>query len=697
MNTSGLLYAGALSRAHFDVVIKLALVAEGVNVAETETNGAEVLEQNIAGNSCFARLAASLSPEAAESLRSNKDLVRYLGFGAVSARELRIIVNSGTRSRNLDGEYFGALLNTIFVLYDQLVDDGHTSELNLLRKLIQVGIPQLFSTPDARRNPFDQFPLHSGDRLTPVVAILSHWAQASLVYAASGKREEIWYRLGRVVTTLFNCHYALEFAGTTESRLRMKLALRKSTLPFAAIALADTLTDETPVCRDLRYALKLGHVCGLIDDIVDFAQDSVVGEPTTLEQWLPNEGVPNTLSDAAAYRVLTLACQALSLRIGKLHAHARPYAEKMVRLWTGQGFNQCALPKARPRGPPSILSALDYLELSRRQGFHEAIHSLRMPRLDGSMEVHNAIVMQRSVIIDCLVDAEVHGYYSNRSAICSEAIELLKAKNAFVRGGWSYVQTVPELPPDADDLGQVLLALSRVGGKSLAETCDEAIRLCLNEQHADGGIPTWILDSCRTDANNSILRYLPIMGGWGIHPEVVANLACGLVSYNYNRFSECIVSMQAYIMSNQMADGHWDSKWYCGPFYGTLKCLQAISTASDCEHGVNQALGFLRQRQNDDFSWGIIDGGDPLSTALAALGLLQVNAPSDEERLVQAVRWLISHQLADGSWCAIPWISFPFAGGHETYSSRVITTAFCVKALILFAGVYGRQALNVRL
>ena len=321
-------------------------------------------------------------------------------------------------------------------------------------------------------------------------------------------------------------------------------------------------------------------------------------------------------------------------------------------------------------------------------------HQLRMPRLSGAMEVHAASVMQYAVILDALAAAQAGGFVTDRRTVSARLVDLLLAKAPHVRGGWSYVQSVPELPPDSDDLAQVMMALFAVDGGCLEETCDEAVRLFLGQQDSGGGVPTWMIDPWATPGSSRIRAYLPIMGGWGVHPEVVANFACALATTDRARYQAPLALIGKYIEAQQAAEGCWHSKWYSGRFYATFKCLSALSIIAPESPSLRRGADFLRRAQLADASWGEDTNPNPLSTSFGILGLSCVEDSSDEERLLRAGRRLIDQQSEVGTWDSARWISFPFFGGQEHYGHWAITTAFCTKALLALSSVYGVRALT---
>lgn len=241
--------------------------------------------------------------------------------------------------------------------------------------------------------------------------------------------------------------------------------------------------------------------------------------------------------------------------------------------------------------------------------------------------------------------------------------------------------TVPELPPDADDLGQVLHPLARVGGRTLAATCEEGIRLVLDNSQGFAGFYTWIIDRAgATPADAAVRAYLPVMGGWGVHVEVVANLGHALWMYDPVRFGEEVRSAVAYLVDMQDPDGAWPSMWYEGRFYGTYKAIALVARVAPDHASLQRARDFLADAQRGDGSWGE-KGADPLSTAFAILASCALGREAYPERFEQGLDALCSMQASDGTWPASPWVAFETNSGRESFRSATVTTAFCVKAL----------------
>jgi squalene-hopene/tetraprenyl-beta-curcumene cyclase len=359
----------------------------------------------------------------------------------------------------------------------------------------------------------------------------------------------------------------------------------------------------------------------------------------------------------------------------------------------------------------------------QRDGYREAIHHLCLPRIypEGPrFETYPALLFQRAIALDGLLDAYAAGYSVSGRILESETFAILRAKHRDVPGGWSYIPEIPELPPDADDLGIVLQVLCRVGGPALAATCDEAIQLTLAAAEPDGGIPTWILDPHGHSIVDETMRaYVEVIGGRGVHADVVSNLLYGIILYDTSRYRTELLRTVAYLEAAQDERGVWLSKWYAGPYYGTYRVVSAISVLSPSSEALGRARAFLLRSQREDGSWG--EGwSDPLATALSVLALTALGMQLEDEAIERGITYLVGTQEPDGGWPASPFIAFPTldrvvmhasrrmttterdggwpaspfiafptADGVVIHASRTMTTTFCLKALLGTASLGG--------
>jgi Squalene-hopene cyclase C-terminal domain len=395
--------------------------------------------------------------------------------------------------------------------------------------------------------------------------------------------------------------------------------------------------------------------------------------------------------------------------------------------------------------------ATDALVAEAERGFAQSGHSLRFPRGkrgETRHETHTATLLFRAVTLDALLDAKAAGLAVCDRVLSREGMALLKAKHPGVRGGWSYFETVPELPPDADDLGQVLQALARLGGPELALACEEPLQLALDagsgvgvEGYASGGVgvegdasggvgvegdasggvgvegdasggvgvegdagggaggygaggfPTWILDPALPGRLDRIMSaYVSVIGGTGVHPEVVANLLVGLLYYDPARFAHHLQRGVGYLERTQDPGGWWESRWYAGRFYGTFKAAAVLGRLAPGGDAARRARAFLLASREDggrrrgdggrggDGAWGQ-DTSDPLATAHALLACAALGGIDHGVRAA-AAECLLAQQRSDGTWPPSPWVQFPTLDGLQSHSSSTISTAFALKACL---------------
>jgi Squalene-hopene cyclase C-terminal domain len=266
-------------------------------------------------------------------------------------------------------------------------------------------------------------------------------------------------------------------------------------------------------------------------------------------------------------------------------------------------------------------------------------------------------------------------------------MKILRAKHRTVRGGWNYLPEVQELPPDTDDLGSVLQVLVRAGGHELASTCDEPIRLALDAQETNGGIPTWVLDPrAKSESEMHMSDYLKVVNGWGSHIDVVANLALGLILYDSARYHRPLYRVASYLENQQDGRGAWQSRWYEDSYYGTYRATAALGRLKPRSLVLDRAQEFLLKSQHSSGGWGN-ENQCPLSTAFAILALTTFSKERLQRAIDGGIRYLITTQDKDGGWPASPFISFETSDGSITYESRTLTTAFCVKAFLASSSV----------
>lgn len=340
--------------------------------------------------------------------------------------------------------------------------------------------------------------------------------------------------------------------------------------------------------------------------------------------------------------------------------------------------------------------ALFFLIRQWQSHFHETIHVLPFPPAQGFRapeELHAGDVFARAVIADAFCDADplVEGQLA--PLLATEAVELLGRRRTSGIGGWSYFPTVIELPPDADDLAQMITLLVRTRRwNDLRDYCVEPLRVLLRDcARGDGSYETWIIPATGRDEEQRLqAEWVNRAWGSGADVEVVANLLHALVLFDRKRFQREIEQGVEFLLSRQESDGSWSSTWYWGPFYGTFAVLRLLASTGNIQFlpAVRAAVAKLTSAQRADGGWGDHDGSDPLSTALALCALSFVGT-LPMPILERAFSYVDRTCTPDGGWPACPFIRMNLGRAtgqvHQvlSFGSRCVTTAYMMKAAIV--------------
>lgn len=319
-------------------------------------------------------------------------------------------------------------------------------------------------------------------------------------------------------------------------------------------------------------------------------------------------------------------------------------------------------------------------------GFGELRHFMRVNSIDDPHkdELYSCDVFQRAVVTDimCDVSDRLNGLLD--PLITREIDYLIAGRLKDGIGGWSYCPTMAALPPDADDLGQVMQVLARTGNHVLIERyAGRALNVLFDEcSYDDGSFDTWIIPA-NGDEQTRIRqkRRIRDAGRAGPTPEVIANLLFGLSLYGSTRYLPRIELGLTALEGMQRQDGAWTSEWYVGDLYGTYVCVRALAELRPSSHCLNRAVTFVLHRQNKDGSWAAhYNGqGDALNTAFGLLTLSEgCTSPEVQPEVVNsvgaAIRYLRRSQTLTG-WPSCDWLTVP-------YGSQTITTAYVTKAAI---------------
>ncbi len=359
------------------------------------------------------------------------------------------------------------------------------------------------------------------------------------------------------------------------------------------------------------------------------------------------------------------------------------------------------LPSPKDEWQALAWQALRYIVEQWHLGYGEARHIMEFPPKLGlsGPQYQRGDIFQRALITDTLCDANRELNDALRLALDDEVGYLLSRRRPD-GGGWAYFPDLPELPPDADDLAQVMQVLWSSGHRpEIAEYCNKPLSTILEGAHADGSFETWIIPlSNRTVIETRQMDFAHTMWGTGADPEVMANLLHALALIDRKRYSEEIERGVRYLMKQQSHDGSWESTWYHGPHYGTYACLRLLSQVEFAHDSVQKAAAFLRQSQNPDAGWGLGASSNALDTSLALLGLatLQSDALDSRQDLMNAsnaLDYLRRQANSNGSLPSCKFIQMDVGRATQgpsqvlSYGSRTITTSFALKAALAWHNI----------
>ena len=596
-----------------------------------------------------------------------------------------------TEEMAADVGLLGGLFNAAIVTIDQLTDSGDGRLLGALTPSVLDAILD----PGSASVTLDSLRRRACGNATAATAVelITAWVGLAQRLHAMSHNTAVWDVLTGTLGALLMAQRAVSGVVDSGSDGNVELVLTsahlKSEGPSTAIAqmVALAFGPAHPVPERLWVAAaRLGRVFCVVDDLADIVADARAGRPNV--HLLRAHPLGGPLTDPEVYAVIGAAAEALTDSMTPTGEHeVDAFAVEVVDRWLRWDEHEGGIP---PIGAPAAgrtmaeERAVRLLLDSLAAGDVGNSHQLALPRRGAGevLETHSDDIFARAVVLDGLLDAFDAGLPVAPAVLHREALRLLMAKHPVARGGWSYLGSVPELPPDADDLAAILRVLSRLGGRPLAAACDEAVRLALDGTEASGGFPTWIVARRPATAFDAHMAdYIEVVGGGGVHPEVVAHLADALAQSDPQRYGRVVAGCAAYLAGIQEPDGSWRSAWYAGPYYGTFRASRVLGAASAWPDCCARAQAFLVRRQRTDGGWGAGEQ-ESLSTAFAVLALYALAPRECVDAIVAGADRLRAIQNLEGGWSSGPWISFPTRGGIVSYSGAATTAAFGLSALL---------------
>ncbi len=340
----------------------------------------------------------------------------------------------------------------------------------------------------------------------------------------------------------------------------------------------------------------------------------------------------------------------------------------------------------------TLLRGLSFLQIEQKHDYPEMTHRMALPRFDKNNSGNSFVVcsnlFQRTVVLDIFIDLKrlLNGAV-DKKIISAELSILETSKARLVRGGWSYFPNYPWLPPDADDLAQMIQIFVKTAHPRIHELVEEPIKLLIDSNRfPDGTFRTWILDPNDNSEIQQVLKKT-VETHWGERYgkdiEVTTNMLYALLVYNKERYHTIISKGIAAVLAAQAPNGLWHSGWYWGPFYGTYVATRLLSSSRFKTESLQITKDYLINNQHNDGGWGYRQS-DPLNTALSILTLKNIedaNHVISHEIYERAISYLSSEQKVAGSWRQVPFIKMLIGRKEITYQSETITTAYVLKAL----------------
>jgi squalene-hopene/tetraprenyl-beta-curcumene cyclase len=231
-------------------------------------------------------------------------------------------------------------------------------------------------------------------------------------------------------------------------------------------------------------------------------------------------------------------------------------------------------------------------------------------------------------------------------------------------GGWAF-QYENDFYPDLDDTAMVLMALEKVRGLDPARlrfARDRGLRWFLGMQGSDGG---WA--SFDADNNRLILNNIPFADhGALLDPSTEDLTGRGLEllgTLGYGLDHPAVRPAIEFLKRTQHGDGPWYGRWGVNYIYGTwsaLRGLRAIGEDMNAPY-VQRVVRWLASHQNADGGWGetcesysnaSLAGCGPSIPSQAAWALLALFAAGQTSGPVveKGIEYLLATQRPDGSW-----------------------------------------------
>lgn len=282
-------------------------------------------------------------------------------------------------------------------------------------------------------------------------------------------------------------------------------------------------------------------------------------------------------------------------------------------------------------------------------------------------------VWDTAIVVNCLHESGIPSDHPALEKACDWMID----KEIRFRGDWKFKNPSDVEPsgwafefenkwnPDVDDAAMVLLALRRVPTKNPARR-DASIRRGINWlmtfQCRDGG---W--GSFDKDCTKNILDKVPFADHNAMLDPECADITARILELlgyeNYSTSNPQVEEALDFIRDRQEEDGSWYGRWGVNYIYGTWQVLRGLHAL---RIDMNQpsslkARDWLESIQQKDGGWGegcntyedpVFKGAGPATASQTAWAVMGLCTFGDSHRpsLIRGIQYLIDHQNSDGTW-----------------------------------------------
>ncbi|MCX8491071.1 MAG: hypothetical protein ORN54_08385 [Cyclobacteriaceae bacterium] len=252
-------------------------------------------------------------------------------------------------------------------------------------------------------------------------------------------------------------------------------------------------------------------------------------------------------------------------------------------------------------------------------------------------------------------------YLGQKNVRLGEVFENTKNKavnfliNSSNNGLWGYNK---EWIPDSDSSTFAQLAIYLITG----DISNSKLESWLKYQNADGSFSTYNNPDHVLSSLNRIAERDSVSGWLAPHACVSASAFYFLTQVNDK--SENLRLLKDYLKSTMNEGKVWSAYWWSSPIYTTSFMIKSYSNVTDQElkQMINKSVESIVKSQNKNGSFG--DKNNKDSVFYTALVIDSICDNPDmfikaKKQINNAVEWLLSTQMSDGSWLSTHALRIP--------------------------------------